>query len=160
MSISALWLAAALSYGTLAAESNVAGLKAFGTSGKAVCPFTEGSKTEAVLYEHEGTGCLTDMWFGGNWPDWEKMRIRVYVDGEPTASIDFEMFLGHGIGLKEDHSFSAYRFHEEDPIFFEKGLRLTLKCGEEIGNQKHNERTQTWKAPPTTYTVYVWIYEW
>ena len=35
---------------------------------------------------------------------------------------------------KEDHSFSAYRFHEEDPILFEKGLRLTLRCGEEIGN--------------------------
>jgi hypothetical protein len=61
---------------------------------------------------------------------------------------------------KEDHSFSAYRFHEQDPIFFEKGLRLTLKCGEQIGNQRHNERTQTWKAPPTTYTTYVWIYEW
>ncbi len=61
---------------------------------------------------------------------------------------------------KEDHSFSAYRFHEEDPILFEKGLRLTLRCGEEIGNQKHNQRTQTWKAPATTYTTYVWIYEW
>ena len=61
---------------------------------------------------------------------------------------------------KEDHSFSAYRFHEEDPIFFRTGLRLTLKCGEEIGGQRHNERVQRWKAPPTTYTTYVWIYEW
>ena len=61
---------------------------------------------------------------------------------------------------KEDHSFSAYRFHEEDPIFFRKGLRLTLRCGEEIGDQRHNKRIQRWKAPPTTYTTYVWIYEW
>jgi len=299
-------------------------LTTFGTSGKAVYPFTEGSKTEAVLYEHEGKGCLTHMWFGGNWPDYERLRIRIYVDGEETASIDFELFLGHGIGFKDHfgpwgtrrvgktgdpsgvyntyrvpfgqrikitaqlhagdeknkrfwyifrgvegmpiefngvrlperarlklhklegyraetleefdflnvegagmvyqvtmaaegekghtylescvrgyfdgseepvllssgledyflgtyffhrgmyhhdvaglthldpkaHTFSAYRFHEEDPIFFKKGLRLTLRCGEEIGNQTHNERTQTWKAPPTTYTTYVWVYHW
>lgn len=61
---------------------------------------------------------------------------------------------------KEDKSFSAYRFHEEDPIFFEKGLRLTVRCGEKVENQVHNKRLQTWKAPPTTYTSYVWIYEW
>ena len=54
----------------------------------------------------------------------------------------------------------AYRFHEEDPILFREGLRLTLRCGEEIGGQLHNQRVQTWKAPPTTYTTYVWIYEW
>ncbi len=263
------------------------------------------------------------MWFGGKWENYERMRIRVYVDGETTASIDMELFLGHGIGYKDeagpwgtkrigktgqpsgiyntyripfgsavrvtaqlhegdeknkrfwyiirgveglsvelggvrlpdtarlrlhkleehtaqtleefalcdtssagalyqvtvaahaarhtflescvraylngaaeplllssgledyflgtyffnrgmyhtdvaglthldkgDHSFSAYRFHEEDPIFFEKGLRLTLRCGEQIGAQRHNAKTQTWKAPPTTYTTYVWIYEW
>jgi len=33
------------------------GLKSFGTSGKAVYPFTEGDKTEATLLEHEGAGC-------------------------------------------------------------------------------------------------------
>ncbi len=52
-----------------------------------------------------------------------------------------------------DHSFSAYRFHEEDPVFFQKGLRLTCRCGEQT------ER-ETWEAPPTSYTTYVWIYEW
>lgn len=31
-----------------------AGLKSFGTSGKVVYPFVEGSKTEATLYEYEG----------------------------------------------------------------------------------------------------------
>ncbi|RMG04886.1 MAG: DUF2961 domain-containing protein [Planctomycetota bacterium] len=298
-------------------------LKTFGTSGKAVYPFTEGSKTEAELFTYEGTGCLTHMWFGGNWPGWEETRIRIYVDGEEKPSIDFELFLGHGIGFrdefapwgtkrigktgqpsgvyntyripfgkrirvtaqlapgdeknkrfwyiirgvenlplefggvrlpssarlhlyklenytaqpleefdivdvdsagmlyqvtiaarstaftflescvrayfddsteptllssgledyflgtyffnrgmyhtdvaglthlnKEDHSFSAYRFHEEDPIVFQKGVRLTLRCGEQIGNQRHNPRMQTWRAPPTTYTTYVWVYQW
>jgi len=303
--------------------TSVDALKSFGTAGKAVYPFKEGSKTEAELYSYQGKGCLTHMWFGGKWKDYERMRIRVYVDGEETASIDMELFLGHGIGYKdefgpwgtkrigktgqpsgiyntyripfgksvrvtaqlhegdagnkrfwyiirgvenlpvtfagvrlpddarlklykledykaetleefalcntsrpsmlyqvtiaahstrhtflescvrayidgakepllassgledyflgtyffnrgmyhnevaglthlnkEDHSFSAYRFHEEDPILFRKGLRLTLRCGEEIGGQTHNQRTQTWKAPPTTYTAYVWVYEW
>jgi len=300
------------------------GLKTFGTAGKAVYPFTEGDKTEATLFEHTGTGSLNHMWFGGKWTDYEKLRIRVYVDGERVASIDMELFLGHGIGFKdesapwgtkrlgktgqpsgiyntyripfgksvritaqlhagdtknkrfwyiirglenmpvlfggvqlpdsarlklykledytaktleefdmcstkkagmlymvtiaakadgghtylescvrayidgckepmllssgledyflgtyffnrgmyhnevaglthmnkENNTFSAYRFHEEDPIFVEKGLRLTLRCGEEIGNQRHNKQIQRWKAPPTTYTTYVWIYEW
>jgi len=301
----------------------IGGLKTFGTIGKAVYPFVEGDKTEATLFRHEGKGCLTHAWFGGKWEDYEKMRIRVYVDGEKAASIDMELFLGHGIGYKdafgpwgtkrigktgqpsgiyntyripfgksvrvtaqlhegdtknkrfwyiirgvenlqvefdgvrlpegarlrlykledytaqsleeidmcdtkragmlylvtiaahserhtflescvrayidgekeplmlssgledyflgtyffnlgmyhndvaglthldkEDHSFSAYRFHEEDPIFFGKGLRLTVRCGEQIGPQVHNDRVQTWKAPATTYTTYVWIYEW
>ncbi len=76
-------------------------LKTFGTSGKAVYPFPEGDKTEAALYEYDGAGCLTHMWFGGNWPNWERIRIRVYVDGEESASIDMEMYLGHGIGFKD-----------------------------------------------------------
>ena len=105
--------------------------------------------------------------------------VRAYIDGnaEPLlASSGLEdyflgtYFFNRGMyhnevaGLthlnKEDHSFSAYRFHEEDPIFFQKGLRLTVKCGEQIEGQRHNERLQIWKAPPTTYTAYVWIYEW
>jgi len=52
-----------------------------------------------------------------------------------------------------DHSFSAYRFHEEDPVFFHRGLRLTLRCGEKTA-------AETWDAPPATYTTYVWVYEW
>ena len=105
--------------------------------------------------------------------------VRAYIDGaaEPmllSSGLE-DYFLGTyffnrgtyhndvaGLTHKDDkdHSFSAYRFHEEDPIFFTKGLRLTLRCGEQIGNQKHAEKTQTWKAPPTTYTTYVWMYQW
>jgi hypothetical protein len=300
-----------------------AGLRTFGASGKAVYPFPRGDRTEAVLFDHQGAGCLTHMWIGGNWKDCEKMRIRVYVDGETTASIDMELFLGHGIGYSDpaapwgtkrigktghptgiyntyripfgssvrvtarlaegnndnqrfwyiihgvenlpvefngvrlpgrarlklhklenhtaetleefdlcdirgagmlyqvtvaahsdkllymescvrayldqareplvlssgledyflgtyyfnrgkyytdvaglthldpaDHSFSAYRFHEEDPVFFRTGLRLTLRCGEQMPAQKHKEEAETWPSPPTTYTTYVWAYQW
>jgi len=100
--LSLLVTALLFSAGQVAGSSSAEQMKTFGTMGKAVYPFTEGSKTEATLFTHEGKGCLTHMWFGGNWENWERMRICVYVDGEPSASVDFEMFLGHGIGYKDD----------------------------------------------------------
>lgn len=55
---------------------------------------------------------------------------------------------------KRNGRLSAYRFHEDDPVFFANGLRLTLRCGEEIdGKIFHNPQE-------TTYTTYVWAYEW
>ena len=52
------------------------------------------------------------------------------------------------------NEFSAYRFHEDDPVFFHNGLRLTCRCGEKIGDKVfHN-------PPSATYTTYVWLYEW
>lgn len=56
---------------------------------------------EAELLKHAGRGCLTHMWFGGDWPGYERTRIRIYVDGEDTASIDMELGLGHGYGFGE-----------------------------------------------------------
>ena len=299
------------------------GMKSIGTMGKAVYPFTDGDKTEAELWKYQGKGCLNHMWFGGNWDNYEQLRIRVYVDGEARASIDMELFLGHGIGFKdgsgpwgtkrigktgqpsgiyntyripfgesvritaqlapgetgnkrfwyiirgmenmpvefngirlpdkarlklyklesytaqsmeefdlcntnmagmlyqvtvaarstklsylescvrayidgnndplilssgledyflgtyyfnrglyyndvaglthldkEENSFSAYRFHEEDPVLFKKGLRLTLRCGERMESWRLKPKPEVWDSPPTTYTTYVWIYEW
>jgi hypothetical protein len=54
---------------------------------------------EAELLRQAGKGCLTHMWFGGDWPGYERTRIRIYVDGEPTPSIDMELGLGHGVGF-------------------------------------------------------------
>jgi hypothetical protein len=54
----------------------------------------------------------------------------------------------------EKQEFSAYRLHEDDPIFFQNGLRLTNRCGEKIGDKIFHD------PPPTRYTVYTWIYEW
>jgi len=298
----------------LSSDIKEAGMQSFGTSGKAVYPLAESKETE--LYSHSGKGCLTHMWFGGNWEGYGKLRIRIYVDHETEASIDMEMYMGAGIGFlddtapwgtskmgktgspsgvyynyhipfgehvrvtaqmhesrqksprfwyivrgtenlpltvdglrlpentrmklykledytadtleefdflntaktgmvyqvtvaaqsthmnflesmvrayfaesdtavllssgledyfhgtylfnrgmyhneeagltnlnKEDRTFSAYRFHERDPLFYQDGLRLTLRCGEQTDRE-------TWKAAPTTYTTYVWTYEW
>ena len=55
---------------------------------------------------------------------------------------------------KNEHEFSAYRFHEDDPVFFHNGLRLTCRCGEKIGDKVFHD------PPETSYTTYVWIYNW
>ncbi len=50
--------------------------------------------------------------------------------------------------------FSAYRFHEDDPIFFSNGLRLTCRNGEKLnGHQFHD-------TPEADFTTYVWLYQW
>ena len=110
-------------------------LKTFGTIGKEVRQLK--GDTEAELFRHEGKGCLTHMWFGGAWKDCGLTRIRIYVDGETNASIDMELFLGHGIGFGDEFSpwgtvrigntgtgttvYNTYR------IPFGKGVRVTAQ---------------------------------
>ncbi len=55
------------------------------------------------------------------------------------------------------HSFSAYRFHDIDPVFYSNGIRLTCRCGEKRGDKVFGT---TGHPQPTTYTTYVWTYEW
>ncbi len=78
--------------------SSTDNLRTFGTAGKEelLHPGQEHS-----LFSHEGDGCLTHMWFGGDWPGYESTRIRFYVDGETNASIDMQLFPGHGIGWND-----------------------------------------------------------
>ena len=52
------------------------------------------------------------------------------------------------------NEFSAYRFHEDDPVFFHDGLRLTCRCGEKVGDRVIGD------PPPTRYTTYTWLYRW
>jgi len=78
-----------------ASAVSVANLETFGTAGKEGTLYPD---RETVLLQHEGAGCLTHMWFGGDWPGYDRTRIRFYVDGEAVASIDMDLFLGHGIG--------------------------------------------------------------
>ena len=120
----------------------------------------------------------------------EDMRIRVYVDGEPAASIDFEMFLGHGIGFKDDFGpwgtkrigktgqpsgiYNTYR------IPFGKHVRVTAQLAPSddknkrfwyiIRGAENMPLTFSGMQLPNNarlrlykledYTAYVWIYEW
>jgi hypothetical protein len=81
------------------AADSLAGLKTFGTMGKQLSLLSTGK--EAELFQHTGKGCLTHMWFGGSFKNYDQTRIRIYVDGETNASIDMELFLGHGIGFAD-----------------------------------------------------------
>jgi hypothetical protein len=114
----------------------VAGLKTFGTAGKEGTLYPD---REVVLFQHEGAGCLTQMWVGGDWPGYDRTRIRYYVDGEAQPSIDMELFLGHGIGWgdaaapwgsarlgKTGHPSGLYNTYR---IPFGKSIRVTGQLG-------------------------------
>jgi len=75
-------------------------LNPIGTIGK--CEAVLKTKEETLLYEYDGTGCLTHFWFGGNFKGVEDTRIRYYVDGEKVPSIDMQLYLGHGIGFNDN----------------------------------------------------------
>jgi hypothetical protein len=50
--------------------------------------------------------------------------------------------------------FSAYRFHEDDPVIFQKALRLVWRNGEEKDGKAYESPQQS------QVTSYVWLYEW
>jgi hypothetical protein len=80
-----------------AVEAQLTTMKTFSSIGKG-SPVLDRHR-ESTLLDHSGSGCLTHMWFGGEWEGYGKTRIRVYVDGETSASIDMELALGHGDGF-------------------------------------------------------------
>src|SRR5665213_1209598 len=84
---------------TYADDSIASQIETFGTAGKEL-KVLEGGR-EAELYSRTGAGCLTHMWFGGDWKGYLRTRVRVYVDGEKSASIDMELGRGHGIGFED-----------------------------------------------------------
>lgn len=125
-------------------EDDVSRMKTFCESGKGV-GVLNGFK-EADLLRHEGKGCLTHMWFGGDWPGYEKTRIRVYVDGEKIASIDMDLGLGHGYGFadqaapwgterlgKTGHPSGVYNTYQ---IPFGKSVRVTAQRSQESPDGK------------------------
>ena len=95
------------------------------------------STEEAVLFEHVGPGCLNHFWFGGNSKGIENTRIRYYVDGEETPSIDMNLYMGHGVGFNDNHAPWATRhmgkigkrngFFNNYQIPFGKSIRVTAR---------------------------------
>jgi hypothetical protein len=102
--------------------------------------------------------------------------LRAYLDGaqEPLllSSGTEDYFLGTyyfnrgmyhlplaGLTHKEEDAdgtcrFSAYRFHEDDPIIFQKGIRLAWRNGEAKDGEPYGT------PQPSRATSYVWLYEW
>lgn len=113
----------------------IASLKTFSVVGKERHDLN--GYREAELMRHEGRGCLTHMWFGGDWPGYEKTVIRIYVDGEEVPSIEMALGLGHGVGFgdeaapwgsrkmgKTGHPSGLYNTYA---IPFGRGIRVTAQ---------------------------------
>jgi hypothetical protein len=134
----ALAMAALLNSEILADETK--GLNPIGGMGKYENVLN--STEEAVLYEYKGKGCLTHFWFGGNSKGIENTRIRYYVDGEKEASINMNLYMGHGVGFNDNHAPWATKFmgkigkrngfFNNYQIPFGKSIRVTVQRSDEI----------------------------
>ncbi len=110
-------------------------LQTIGTMGKGQRVLK--GEQEAVLYEYTGAGCLTHFWFGGNFDGVENTRIRYYVDGEETPSIDMNLYMGHGVGFNNNDAPWATKhigkigktngFYNNYRIPFGKSIRVTAQ---------------------------------
>lgn len=58
---------------------------------------------EKTLYEHNTgqPGVITEQWFTGLHAMDEDTRIRIYIDMELEASLDFQLFVAHCVGFRE-----------------------------------------------------------
>jgi len=138
---------------------------------------------EFALCETAGSGALYQVTLAargdrplGTWEDqaYQEGCVRAYVGGAAKP-----LFLSSGLedyfvssgyfhhrklfqtevsGLTHidvgKNRFAAYRFHDRDPVFFRDGLRLTLRCGEELDGRVFHQ------APGAEYTAYTWVYRW
>jgi len=103
--------------------------------GKQEKPFLE--RAEAVLAERSGCGYVSHMWFGGSFPHYQRLRLRIYIDGETTASIDMEIGLGVGVGFEDPFAPWGTKFagitgspsgiFMNHPIPFAKSIRVTAE---------------------------------
>lgn len=128
-------LIASLSIPMNAFAGDVAALQPIGTMGKGQRVL--GGGKEAVLYEHQGKGCLSHFWFGGAFKGAENTHIRYYVDGEETPSIDMQLYMGHGIGFGDNHAPWATKYvgkigkqngiYNNYRIPFGKSIRVTAQ---------------------------------
>ncbi len=132
---------------------------------------------EFKLFESQSAGALFLVAMRASSPNWNFMEscIRAYFSGaknpEFLSSGLEDYFCGtyyfasgkfytpvsgltHKAKVAGRHQFSAYRFHDTDPIFFQDGLTLTARCGEEMDGYVFGDPQET------IYTTYAWVYEW
>ena len=102
-------------------------------------------------------GCIRAYLNGGTEPQYLSSGLEDYFLGSGYFHQN-QLYYGAVAGLTfldaARKAFSAYRFHDDDPIFFRAGLRLTCRCGEELNGAVLHD------PPPTRFTTYTWVYEW
>jgi len=77
-----------------------------------------------------------------------------------------------GVNATRSLEVSAYRFHEEDPLFFDGGVRMSWRVGDYSNPHTHPESPKCYINAPgpgdkpvgtvlnTTVTSYAWVYTW
>jgi len=92
---------------------------------------------EQTFFQYSGDpGVITEMWFTGGGDDYADTRIRIYIDGEAQPSLDFNLFLAHGIGSHHDqavpwgtkrisHSAHSGGVYNTYRIPFSKSIKIT-----------------------------------
>lgn len=104
--------------------------------------------------------CMRAYHGGSDRPQLLSSGLEDYFLG--TYYFDSGRYHGDTAGLthfdKAAGRFSAYRFHDADPLVFDRGLRLTCRCGE---TEHGTLEGKAYLSPPRTrYTTYVWAYRW
>ena len=73
---------------------------------------------EIDLFEHSsGPGVITEQWYTGNNCMTDATIIHIYIDGEAKPSIDFNLHLGHGIGIEAGQE-RLRQVKDEENIFY------------------------------------------
>eukprot|EP01102_Stenamoeba_stenopodia_P004782 TRINITY_DN15143_c0_g1_i1.p1 TRINITY_DN15143_c0_g1~~TRINITY_DN15143_c0_g1_i1.p1 ORF type:complete len:367 (-),score=99.63 TRINITY_DN15143_c0_g1_i1:74-1096(-) len=65
--------------------------------------------TEQTIFEHNctGGGVVTELWMTGGWDGFNQTIVRIYIDGETTPSIEYQLYLAHGIGFGDDSTWQG-----------------------------------------------------
>jgi len=68
--------------------------------------------TETTIFEYSaaGGGVVTEMWMTGGWEGFEDTQVRIYIDGETQPSIDYQLYLAHGIGWGDDSTWQGNEY--------------------------------------------------
>ena len=102
-------------------------------------------------------GCFRAYIDGAKDPEYLSSGMEDYLLGSGYFNQN-QVYSGYIGGLtyldKNQAKFSAYRFNDTDPVFFSKGLRLTLRDGDTVDGQV------IYNPQPTSFRTYTWVYKW
>jgi hypothetical protein len=111
-------------------------------------------------------GVIADKRYGKNW--WGEGEVKIYLDGDgklPTlAGTGTEDYIGTGFGLgayshqfqgapiadENDQRYAFYRYHVQDPVYFQREIRVTLQ---QIGFIWSNDGTPENPVEPPIYSA-------
>ena len=81
-------------------------------------------------------------------------------DGLPGAYADWtQSYLNRVIDMQTRRRRAWWlSVHDSDALCFQKGFRLTCRCGETAHGQK--EGPAIWNPSEACYTTYTWVYQW